>query len=62
MLGSRLDNQHPYGVRVATGRDSAPQATDRAVQDAARKVDRLLAKLAKPSADGGQPKRRSVAR
>jgi hypothetical protein len=63
MLGSRLDNQHPYGVRVVTGREKTSAATDLAAKSAARKADRLLAKLAKPSTDGEQPKRaRSVGR
>jgi hypothetical protein len=63
MLGSRLDNQHPYGVRVATGREKASAATDLAAKSAARKADRLLAKLAKPSTDGAQSKRgRSIQR
>jgi hypothetical protein len=52
MLGSRLDNSHPYGMRVATGRDSTSATTERAAKLAARKADRLLAKLAKPSSNG----------
>ncbi len=58
MLGSRLDNKHPYGVHVAIGRDKASAATGLAAKSATRKADRLLKELAKPSSNGARPKSR----
>jgi hypothetical protein len=61
MFGSRLDNKHPYGVRIATGGDRSSAATHDAAESAARKADRLLEKLAKPPTSGVRAKRsRSV--
>lgn len=60
MLGRRLDNKHPYGVRVATGRDKASPTIDAAAKTAARKADRLLAELAKPSRRGARSRGRNA--
>lgn len=49
MLGSRLDNIHPYGMHVATGSSKRSPAIHEAAEQATRKADRLLKKLVKPS-------------
>jgi hypothetical protein len=57
MLGSHLDNKHPYGVHVVTGREKASPAIGQAAEQAARKADRLLEKLAGSSAPQGAGRR-----
>lgn len=50
MLGSMLDNAHPYGVHVATGAGKASPAAQKAAERAGRKADRLLDELTKAPA------------
>lgn len=50
MAGRRLDNSHPYGMRVATGGGKSSAAVREAATRGGRKADQLLAKLTEPSA------------
>mgnify|MGYP001041357435 CR=1 FL=1 len=57
MLGKRLDNIHPYGIRVdGAGRGTASPAIRSAGLEASRKADRLLDELTAP------PRRKSAGR
>ena len=48
MLGRRLDNIHPYGIRVAPGGPQTPAVT-RAIDEASKEVDKALADLNAPA-------------
>jgi hypothetical protein len=59
MLGRTVDNNHPYGIRVAPSGPATP-AVAQAIAEASKDVDKVIAQLNGPKRNGRSRRRRTA--